>query len=154
MATPQQSLTELAAAILEVVRSSDGRIQPPDEVRAVSVADFFRYNVDQGGFAQLLYNLRGECLAEVEDTLRAAGARRAAEFYARAVKACLADAGAYREFLASDYVTDSDLKDALHGLSVEYLRGRPGFVEEAEAFVEAARGIVERWLRQRPGAGA
>ena len=62
----------------------------------------FNYDVKQGGFAQLLYNLRGEFLADVEDVLIAAGAAVAHDFWVRAVTLCLEDKPAYCRFLTSE----------------------------------------------------
>ena len=95
----------------------------------------FNYDVKQGGFAQLLYNLRGEFLADVEDMLIAASAAVAHDYWVRAVTICLEDKPAYFRFLASEYAEDNAVKHALQLLSVEYLRQRADFVQEAAAFL-------------------
>ncbi|MBA4066441.1 MAG: hypothetical protein C0501_22555 [Isosphaera sp.] len=95
----------------------------------------FNYDVKQGGFAQLMYNLRGEFLAGIEDMLLAAGAAVAHDHYVRAVTACLEDKPGYFRFLASDYAEANAVKHALQLLSVEYLQRRADFADEAAAFL-------------------
>ena len=95
----------------------------------------FNYDVKQGGFAQLLYNLRGEFLADVEDMLIAAGAATAQDYYVRAVTLCLKDKPAYFRFLASDFAEANAVKHALQLLSVKYLQRRADFEVEAVAFL-------------------
>src|SRR4051794_37668003 len=91
----------------------------------------FNYDVKQGGFAQLLYNLRGEFLADVEDMLIAANAAVAHDYYVRAVTVCLESKADYFRFLASDYAEANAVKHALQLLSVEYLQRRIDFAQEA-----------------------
>ena len=95
----------------------------------------FNYDVKQGGFAQLVYNLRGEFLAEVEDMLLAAGAAVAHDYWVRAVTICLEDKPAYFRFLASEYAEANGVKHALQLLSVEYLQRRADFTGETSAFL-------------------
>lgn len=95
----------------------------------------FNYDVKQGGFAQLLYNLRGEFLAEVEDMLIAANAAVAHDHWVRAATICLEDKPAYFRFLASEYAEANGVKHALQLLSVEYLQRRADFADEASAFL-------------------
>ncbi len=97
----------------------------------------FNYDVKQGGFAQLLYNLRGEFLADTEDLLIAANATVARDYYVRAVTVCLANKAEYSRFLASDYTAPNEVKHALQLLSVEYLQKRVDFADEAAAFLVA-----------------
>jgi hypothetical protein len=92
----------------------------------------FNYDVNQGGFAQLLYNLRGEFLADVEEMLIAANAAVAHDHYVRAVTVCLENKADYFRFLKSDY---AEAKHALQLLSVEYLQRRVDFVEEAAVYL-------------------
>ncbi|MFO0953908.1 MAG: hypothetical protein U0835_22680 [Isosphaeraceae bacterium] len=95
----------------------------------------FNYDVKQGGFAQLLYNLRGEFLADTEDMLLAANAAVSHDHYVRAVTACLVDKPSYFRFLASDFIEHNPVKHALQLLSLEYLQRRVDFVDEAAAFL-------------------
>jgi hypothetical protein len=96
----------------------------------------FNYDVKQGGFAQLLYNLQGNFLPEMEEMLTAAGARLARDYYVRAVKICLGNKAEYFRFLSSDYTDTNPTKEALQLLSVEYLMKRIDFIDEAGAFLE------------------
>lgn len=95
----------------------------------------FNCDIKQGGFAQLLYNLRGEFLANVEDILIAANAAVAHDYWVRAVTTCLEDKPAYFRFLASDFAAANAVKHALQLLSVEYLQRRADFADEASAFL-------------------
>ena len=96
----------------------------------------FNYDVGQGGFSQLLFNLRGEYLRETEDMLIAAEAHVAHAFFVRAIEVCLANREEYQRFLASDYLSDNDVKHKLQELSVEYFCSGVDFSDEIAAFVQ------------------
>src|SRR5262249_23355009 len=70
----------------------------------------FNYDVKQGGFSQLLYNMQGHFLAEIEDMLIAANAAVAHDYYIRAVTCCLENKEEYFRFLSSNYTDPNDLK--------------------------------------------
>jgi len=95
----------------------------------------FDYDVRQGGFSQLLYNMRGKLLANIEDMLIAANASVAHEYYVRAITACLSNKPEYRRFLASDYTEPNEVKHALQMISVDYLSKRVAFSDEVAAFM-------------------
>lgn len=95
----------------------------------------FNYDVKQGGFAQLFYNLQGDLLGEMEDMLIAARAAVAHEYHVRALRICLENKEKYFRFLSSNFVDANDLKDSLHSLSIEYLQRRVDFVDEAVTFL-------------------
>jgi hypothetical protein len=95
----------------------------------------FNYDVKQGGFSQLLYNMQGEFLAQIEDMLIAANAAVAHEYYVRAVTICLDNTEEYFRFLSSNYTDANDVKHSLQLLSIEYLRKRIDFVDEAAVFL-------------------
>jgi hypothetical protein len=99
----------------------------------------FEYDVRKGGFAQLLYNLKGNFLAEMEDMLVAASAPVAREYYVRALKACLDNGPDYQRFLASHFPDPNPLKDALHRVSLEYFAEHVSFDAEAEVFLTRGR---------------
>lgn len=63
------------------------------------LAKLFYYNITQGGFAQLLFNLQGAYLAEIEEMLVAANAPVAREYYVKAIEECLNNQPAYQQFL-------------------------------------------------------
>ena len=144
-------LARLAADIRCRVRELDGS-RPPGNVHFVALADFFRYNVHKGGFAQLIFNLQGEYLEEMEQMLLHAPAPVAHTFYLKAVETCLGDEEGYRAFVAGDYVSANRVKDALHAVTLEYYEKRKKFVEEVGPFVERTRYDVENWLlASKPG---
>jgi hypothetical protein len=104
------------------------------------IAVKFNYDVKQGGFSQLLYNLQGNLLPEVEGMLLTAKAVVAHEYYVRAVRLCLEDMEEYFRFLSSDYTQANNLKHLLQALSIEYLNRKVDFVDEAKGFVAIPRG--------------
>jgi hypothetical protein len=95
----------------------------------------FNYDVKQGGFAQLLFNMQGNFLPDLEDMLIAAGARVAHDHYVRAITLCLGNKVKYFRFLSSNYTDANATKEALQSLSVEYLMKRIDLGEEAAAFL-------------------
>lgn len=147
MITPT-TLAEQAAAIHALIRSSDGNLRPTPEMLAVSLAQFFHYNVTKGGFAQLIYNLRGEYLEEVEQMLALAEAAVASDYYERALRLCAASPAEYKKFLSSDFIAENSLKNSLHELSIEYFRQAQSFEVETKAFVEASSARVAAWLQE------
>ena len=105
----------------------------------------FDYDVERGGFAQLLFNLQGEHLEQFAETLDRAGAEVAARYYERAIRVCLDDEPSYQAFIHSDYVTDNAVKFALQSLSIEYFRTGVTFDREAAAWrarIGAGRGVL------------
>ncbi len=99
------------------------------------LATKFNYDVKQGGFAQLLYNLQGEFLANIKEMLAAANAAVALDYFVRAVKLCLENEADYFRFIESDYLSANVVKHALQLLSVEYLRQRIDFADEAANYL-------------------
>src|SRR5437763_1051715 len=95
----------------------------------------FNYDVKQGGFSQLLYNMRGNFLAQIEDMLITANAAVAHDYYVRAVTICLENKEEYFRFLSSNYTDNNDVKQSLQLLSVEYLQKRIDFADEAAVFL-------------------
>ena len=120
------------------------------DIRALSVTDperaallgvaRFEYEVKKGGFAQLLFNLRNMGLDVLGQALEHAGARVAAQHYQRALAVCQQMLGEYHAFLASDYRSPNALKDALHGVSLDYL---PLVPVELEVAPLLARFVVD-----------
>ncbi|MFK4790046.1 hypothetical protein [Microbacterium sp. ZW T5_56] len=92
----------------------------------------------QGGFAQVLFNARGVGLADIEDMLIAVRARRAQDYYVRAIRLALDDKSGYQAFLADWHGADGlALRDKLQLLSIEYLTGEPSLMAEILARREA-----------------
>jgi|SRR5579883_445995 len=98
----------------------------------------FNYDVKQGGFSQLLFNMRGDFLGEIEDMLIAGNAALAHDYYVRAITICLENKAEYFRFLSSNYVESNEVKHSLQLLSVEYLQRRVDFADEIAAFVHNA----------------
>jgi hypothetical protein len=96
----------------------------------------FEYDVRQGGFAQLIFNMQGACLAEIEDMLIAVNAGIARARYVRAIDACLNQQDAYFSFLESNYTDANALKNELQLISLDYLSRDMPFVVEANDYLE------------------
>ena len=92
----------------------------------------FNYDVKQGGFAQLIYNMQGNYLADIEDMLVDAKATVAHTYYVRAIHLCLERQEDYGRFLESTYTEANELKHCLQLLSIEYLQQGKDFADEAE----------------------
>ncbi len=122
------------AALLVESHSIDWQDAPAERLPYLLAARF-DYDVKQGGFAQLLYNMQGNCLGEIEDLLIAAQAAVAQEYYVRAIHICFANKAEYRRFLASNYTDANEVKSELQFLSIEYLRKETDFLDEAVAFL-------------------
>lgn len=121
---------------LQLKRMSGEPIDPASEVPLPHLlAAKFNYDVTQGGFSQLLFNLQGQYLRETEDMLVAAEACVAHAFFVRAIRICVASPKEYQRFLASGYTTDNDVKQELQMLSVEYFSSGVEFSDEIASFV-------------------
>lgn len=129
----QKRLAELLAEARNLGLSEVAQEEPAKLL--LLLAARFEYDVRQGGFAQLLYNMRGDFLAEIEDMLAAASAPVAREYYVRAIRTCLDNEPDYQRFLASDFLEPNALKDALHKVSLEYFAKDVPFETEAEGFL-------------------
>ena len=129
----QRRFAELLAEARRLDLSEVGQKEPTKLL--LLLAARFEYDVRQGGFAQLLYNMKGDFLAEIEDMLVAASAPVAREYYVRAIRACLDKEPDYQRFLASDFLAPNALKDALHKVSLEYFAKDVSFATEAAAFL-------------------
>ena len=141
-----EQLYVLAEAIRAAVQARGGE-RPPPAVFSISLAKYFDYNLSKGGFGQLLYNLQGQHLDEIEQLLMDADAKVALGYYLRALRACLDDGDGYQAFLAGDFRSDSSIKDALQLISFEYFEKSVEFSSEVGDFVERWRPTVEAWLR-------
>ncbi|RNF83243.1 DMP19 family protein [Montanilutibacter psychrotolerans] len=139
-------LAELAEQIHLAIQERGGE-RPPLDVEFVSLAGYFSVEVTKGGFAQLLYNLQGEYLGEIEQMLVAAPAPVAHAHYAQAIRACLDVTEDYQAFLASDYLEPNALRDTLHGISVAYFSTRVEFLSEMQDFIQRTLGAVHEWVQ-------
>ncbi len=114
----RDALTDLAESARRLGRDTPAEIRAL--ARTVALARYFDHNVTRGGFAQLIYNLEGELLRDLEAMLTAVGAPVAREHYVRAISLCLQDLEAYQRFLKSPFPTVTTTKDALHRASLDY----------------------------------
>jgi|SRR6516164_3908824 len=71
----------------------------------------FNYDVKQGGFSQLLFNMQGNFLPEIEDMLIAANATVAQDYYVRAVTICLENFISRKESSASGVIDPQEVID-------------------------------------------
>lgn len=130
---------------LTALSDSAGRLSrdAPAEIRAlartVALARYFDHNVTRGGFAQLIYNLEGELLKDLEAMLTAVGAPVAQEYYVRAISHCLQDLAAYQRFLKSPFPTATTTKDALHRASLDYFAQGVEFPTEIAPWLDRTR---------------
>ncbi len=126
-------LREAFSTDLTALSSTD-----PDRAALLAVARF-EYEVKKGGFAQLLFNLRNTGLETLGQALVYAGGSVAAQLYARALAVCRQMPADYARFLASDFQAPNPLKDALHGVSLDYF---PLVPIEAEVAPLLARFVL------------
>lgn len=134
METPEQSLYATADKLRTYMQTRKPE-KVPEEFNQLMLADFFVYNLNQGGFAQLLYNSGGQYLAEMEDLLLASEAPVTHSFYLRAIECCTKDIPRYHAFLESDYMSDNELKNELQLISIEYFQSGTAFMQEAGQYV-------------------
>ena len=142
----QALLQALNAKIRDAIRSGSHSAEYPREILFVLLAEFFSYNIIQGGFAQLVYNAKGAYLAEMEDMLVAADATVAHEYYVRAIKKCLEDTDIYQQFIEGAYTDNNLLKNQLHTISLDYNKAGKDFFAESGPFIHRSEAAVHHWL--------
>jgi hypothetical protein len=118
----------------------------PEAVKRTMYARFFVYNLNKGGFAQFLFNAAGRYLPETETLLLDAKATVTHGFYVKAITLCTSNVPLYNAFLESDYISENELKNELHILSLEYFQSGTSFLEEAKVFMEETLTEAEQWL--------
>lgn len=133
----REALTALAESAARLGQDTPAEIRAL--ARTVALARYFDHNVTRGGFAQLIYNLEGELLREVEAMLTAVGAPAAQEYYVRAIGVCLQDLEAYQRFLSSPFPTETTTKDALHRASLDYFAQGVEFPTEITPWLTRTR---------------
>jgi hypothetical protein len=149
METTRLELEQKLHAIADKIRQMMQIQRPakvPDQINMVILASFFVYNLNQGGFSQLLYNAGGQYLGEMEDILLTSDAKVTHGFYVQAIQRCISDVPLYQTFLNGDYMTENKLKNALHLLSIKYFECNTSFVEEAKVYIDETLTSAERWL--------
>ncbi|UYQ93640.1 hypothetical protein MKQ68_00810 [Chitinophaga horti] len=134
MDKPEQPLYDLADKLR--ARMQEQRPEKvPEQFNQIMLADFFVYNLHQGGFAQLLYNSGGQYLSEIEDLLLESEAQQTHTFYLRAIERCTGDIPRFHAFLQSDFVSENELKNELQAISIEYFQKGVTFMQEASHHV-------------------
>lgn len=101
------------------------------------LADYFNYNLTKGGFAQLLYNLKGEYIEEIEELLSRMNAKTALSFYKKAIFLCLEKQEEYQQFISDNYLENNVVKNDLHMISVEYFNQKIDLEEEIAEFISS-----------------
>ncbi|MEV0358533.1 hypothetical protein AB0H71_21020 [Nocardia sp. NPDC050697] len=133
-----QRLGQRAAELLENADELDEYRR--DLAYLTLLAAEFDYQVKNGGFAQLIYNLGGERLEDLDGMLRAVDAPVALSFYLRAVTRCTELLDDYHRLMA-DFTAPTRLAVELTGISVDYLRGEVGFDTEIAPFLAVADAL-------------
>ncbi len=85
----------------------------------VILLSVFVYNVRQGGFAQLLYNLSGLYLEDLALALKLVGAEQSSAAMTAVIQSVLDDVESYKEFTAGNFA-ESEFKNLLHDHSLAY----------------------------------
>ena len=146
-AVSHEELLDLGTRLQQALKNRADTQQPAAQVVTdVMLAAFVARNLHQGGFAQLFFNAQGGYLREMADMLQNVNARNTLNLYERAVRVCLADKPGYQSFLASDFVSDSTLKNALHEVSLDYFASGLKFEDEAAAQLRTACRQARQWL--------
>lgn len=101
-------------------------------------AEFFRYQVAQGGFAQLVFNADAGGMRNVEQMLEVTGAAIASRYFGQALDVCRASPQELNDFRSADFVSESGLKDSLHRISLAYFREGIDFEQQVAPYVSAA----------------
>jgi hypothetical protein len=141
---PEQQLYDLADKMRQLMQTQRPA-KVPEQVNTLMLADFFTYNLTQGGFSQLLFNSGGQYLAEMEDMLLASHARATHDFYIQAIQLCTSDIPRFHAFLESDFTSENELKNQLHLISLAYFKCGVSFVEEAKEYLTETMRSVETW---------
>lgn len=128
-----QRLGRRAAQLIDDAENLDESTR--DLVYLTVLAADFDYQVKNGGFGQLIYNLGRERLEQCDGMLRAVGAPVASSFYVRAAMRCAEDLADFERFMA-DFTTPTEVGQDLAVLSVEYLRGDTSFDDEIAEFLD------------------
>lgn len=85
----------------------------------VLLLSIFAYNVRQGGFAQLLYNLSGLYLEDLALALKLVGAEQSSAVMTAVIQSCVDDVESYKEFTSGNFAA-SHFKNLLHEHSLAY----------------------------------
>jgi hypothetical protein len=130
-----QQLGQRAAQLIDTTEDLDESRH--NFLYLIVLAATFDYQVKNGGFDQLIYNLGRERLEHCHVMLTTVGAPVALSFYVRAITRCTEDMDDFNRFMA-DYTAPTKVSQDLTMLSIEYLRGDTSFDAEIAEFVDAA----------------
>ncbi len=123
--SPSPSAARRARSGSVLTEAFDTDLEALAAARPERAAARFSYEVKQGGFRQLLYNLRG-ATETVGHGLVYAGASVAATYYGRALEACRAAPSEYHALVGGPWPpARGALSDALVVLTLEYYREVP-----------------------------
>lgn len=142
MSVYNERLQTLAERASQLIADTEDLDEPTWDLAHLTVlAALFDYEVNNGGFGQLIFNVGNHgddgLLEQLDGMLRTVGAPVALSFYVRAATRCTEDLDDYRNFL-TDITTPTALGQDLTMVSIEYLRGDIGFSEEITEFLDYA----------------
>ncbi|MFC8045974.1 DUF4375 domain-containing protein [Nocardia sp. NPDC057353] len=141
MSVYNERLQQLGLRAAELLENADELDEPRRDLAYLTVlAAHFDYQVKNGGFAQLIHNVGGERLEDVDGMLRAVDAPVALAAYLRAVTRCTELLDDYHLMMA-DFTAPTQLGVELTEISVDYLRGEVGFDAEIAPFLEVADAL-------------
>ena len=89
------------------------------ELYLVYLLSVFSYNVSQGGFAQLIYNLNGLYLEDLELSLEIVGADHSKNALSEVIKFCFDNKASYQKFTEGGF-DETEFKNKLHKYSLNY----------------------------------
>lgn len=141
-----QTLSQINRDIKNVIEKIGvEKVQSEPIVWAYYLMDFFNFNVTKGGFAQLIYNLQGNYLEDIEEMLRRTNAQIAFDYYVRAIELCLNDSDSYQKFISGNYVDENSVKNKLHLISIDYFGKKIDFADESNSFIDNySSEVIER----------
>lgn len=142
-----RSLSEYFQIVSEIAEGG-GDLKNQPVFWNVYLAGYFDYNVRKGGFAQLLFNLKGEYLSDIEQMLREINAPEALNFYLKALEICLENITEYRRFIGSNYLEKNETKDNLHLLSLDYFKKPSEFSDEINPYLSENSHVLEAAVKK------
>ena len=143
MSVYNDRLQALAQRARQLMADSEALDKSTWDLAHVTVlAALFDYEVNNGGFGQLIVNIadRGEegLLEQLDSMLRTVNAPVALSFYVRAATRCAENLDDYRDFL-TETTAPTELGRDLTMVSIEYLNGDIGFADEIAEFLDYAQ---------------
>ncbi|MGI5220836.1 DMP19 family protein [Nocardia sp. CA-290969] len=142
MSVYNDRLQTLAQRAQQLMADSDELDESTWDLAYLTVlAALFDYEVNNGGFGQLIFNVGNQAeeglLEQLDGMLRTVNAPVALSFYVRAATRCAENLDDYHDFL-TDITAPTELGQDLTMVSIEYLRGETGFADEIAEFLDYA----------------